>query len=78
MDPVASKTAEQAEIHDSLSKDNQHVAELEFEKPQVEALPVTSAFATLPRAACIRKFWRLFAAGLCVAISGMYVVPFSL
>lgn len=52
-------------------KDSHSVAELEYEKETSTGMPVTSAFATLPRLASIRKFWRLFLFGLGVATSGM-------
>jgi hypothetical protein len=52
-------------------KDSHNVAELEYEKETGNGMPVTSAFATLPRLASIRKFWRLFLFGLGVSISGM-------
>ncbi|KAH6876392.1 general substrate transporter [Thelonectria olida] len=34
--------------------------------------PVTSAFASLTRAQCVKKFWRLYAIGLGVSLAGMY------
>jgi hypothetical protein len=33
--------------------------------------PPVSAFATLSRAQCIQKFWRLYATGLGVAVAGL-------
>lgn len=33
--------------------------------------PVTSAFADWSRAACMKKFWRLYMIGLMVSIGGM-------
>lgn len=39
------------------------------EKPGVE--PVVSAFATWSKAACVRKFWRLYLTGLGISLAGM-------
>lgn len=70
MDVSQTKSAANGEF--SLApKDSNHVAELEYEKESGTGMPVTSAFATLPRLAAIRKFWRLFLYGLGVAMSGM-------
>jgi hypothetical protein len=33
--------------------------------------PPVSAFATLTRAQCVRKFWRLYGTGLSVAVAGL-------
>lgn len=33
--------------------------------------PVTSAFADWSRAACVKKFWRLYMIGLMVSVGGM-------
>lgn len=33
--------------------------------------PPVSAFATLTRAQCVKKFWRLYATGLGVAVAGL-------
>ncbi|KAJ0415216.1 general substrate transporter [Aspergillus carlsbadensis] len=35
--------------------------------------PPVSAFANMSRGQCIRKFWRLYGAGLIVSLGGMYV-----
>jgi hypothetical protein len=55
------------------TKDEQLFAtETEYRKTDDSDEPaVVSAFAQLPRGAAIRKFWRLFAIGLSVSISGM-------
>lgn len=37
--------------------------------------PLISAFAGLTRAQTMRKFWRLFLAGLAPTLGGMYVGP---
>lgn len=71
MDASQNKSDEPVEITGSLSNTTHHVAELEFEKNNNEGVPLTSAFASLPRLAAIRKFWRLYLSGLGVAISGM-------
>jgi hypothetical protein len=34
-----------------------------------------SAFATLTRAQCVQKFWRLYATGLGVSVAGLYAHP---
>jgi len=56
-------------------KDDGLVTEAEFAKlgkdDNGDVPAVTSAFATLSRSAALRKFWRLFAFGLSVSISGM-------
>lgn len=70
MDASQSKPAPAGDL--SLApKDSQNIAELEYEKESGGGMPVTSAFASLPRLASIRKFWRLFLFGLGVSISGM-------
>jgi hypothetical protein len=35
--------------------------------------PPVSAFAALSRAECVKKFWRLYGAGLGVAVAGLCV-----
>lgn len=39
------------------------------EMPEVE--PNVSAFATWSKAACVRKFWRLYLTGLGISLAGM-------
>ncbi|KAF6805037.1 sugar transporter [Colletotrichum musicola] len=67
--------------HDQVTeKDRDHdradAPELEHEadipKEGAEVTPITSAFADWGRAACIKKFWRLYACGLSVSLAGMY------
>jgi hypothetical protein len=43
-----------------------------------EHSPPVSAFAVLNRAQCVRKFWRLYGAGLGVAVAGLCVSMISL
>lgn len=33
--------------------------------------PVVSAFATWSKAACVKKFWRLYLTGLGISLAGM-------
>ncbi|KAG4259894.1 hypothetical protein FPRO03_12544 [Fusarium proliferatum] len=48
-------------------------AELEHdEKKGTGDVAPTSAFASLTRAQCVRKFWRLYITGLGVSLAGMY------
>lgn len=37
----------------------------------LEIEPVVSAFATWSKAACVRKFWRLYLTGLGISLAGM-------
>ncbi|KAF4334038.1 general substrate transporter [Fusarium beomiforme] len=55
------------------SFENVHVVQDENEekRPHNDAVP-TSAFASLTRAQCVKKFWRLYITGLGVSLAGMY------
>lgn len=65
--------------HDHVTEKDRHgdATELEHEaeisKEGAEVTPITSAFADWGRAACIKKFWRLYACGLSVSLAGMCV-----
>lgn len=56
------------------------VQEEDIKKQSHHDAAPTSAFATLTRAQCVRKFWRLYITGLGVSLAGMYVLnkPFRL
>jgi hypothetical protein len=45
----------------------------EKDSTAVDNAPPVSAFATLTRGQCVRKFWRLYASGLGVSIAGLFV-----
>jgi hypothetical protein len=58
----------------SAEKKEHSVDHLEMDEKNFAAAddaPVVSAFATLTRAQCVKKFWRLYMAGLGVSIAGM-------
>ena len=53
----------------------QMVHEEETEKGPGDGAPLISAFAGLSRSQAIRKFWRIFLAGMAPTLGGMYVSP---
>ncbi|KAH7258754.1 hypothetical protein MRS44_009735 [Fusarium solani] len=56
-----------------MNKEQADVVQEEHgEKGAHEATAVTSAFAGLTRAQCVKKFWRLYITGLGVSLAGMY------
>ncbi|KAM5341255.1 hypothetical protein ACJ41O_015364 [Fusarium nematophilum] len=58
-----------------MSKDQNAVEVVQAENGKHKAhdtAPITSAFAGLTRAECIKKFWRLYVTGLGVSLAGMY------
>jgi hypothetical protein len=55
-----------------MNKEQADVVQEEHgEKGAHEATAVTSAFAGLTRAQCVKKFWRLYITGLGVSLAGM-------
>ena len=56
-----------------MEKDVDTADVIHDEKEHHTAVP-TSAFATLTRAQCVKKFWRLYITGLGVSLAGMYVM----